>query len=333
MTIVPADAQPSLLARIAATERPDLIVLIGYGDELAVFRHARALWQFYVSHFPRVEVIFTRSTNQLARGEVRMEGNDLLVGLGKDFDGAAGYAASGVWSISENAKWIFRQMMVQDYLLRTRERPFFLYHTTATSVVDFRALGTVLDRLPATDCYAGPIGRLNAPADLAGLTFCSGASTLMSRDVLVRLRERYDPAHAACQLPNDIWQAVLLDDVARTALPTFNFIKTRAPRAAGAPIAMLAKLLLQQGHFHFRVKTVEPADAAGRREDVDPWIMLRIMEAVLDSEPVPAATLALMDHCAHMLDHSDGRPLPPRTATPLSAGARTLPLNDLEIDA
>ena len=42
----------SLLARIAATERSDLIVMIGYGDELPIFRNARALWQFYAAHFP-----------------------------------------------------------------------------------------------------------------------------------------------------------------------------------------------------------------------------------------------------------------------------------------
>ena len=52
--------QASLLERIAQTKRPGLVVTIGYGDELPVFRRARALWQFYMTHFPGIEVIFLR---------------------------------------------------------------------------------------------------------------------------------------------------------------------------------------------------------------------------------------------------------------------------------
>ena len=324
------DAQASLLARIAATERADLVVMIGYGDELPVYRHARALWQFYLSHFPRVEAIFTRWTDKLAPGEVVHNGYDLLVGVGTAYQGAAGYAASGVWSGSENAKWVFRQMMVQDYLLRTRSTPFFLHQTTLTSVVDFRALGTVLDQLPASGCYAGPIARLNSPGELNGLTFTSGASTLLSRDALVRMRERYDPARADGQLPNDVWQALQLHDYPRIPLPTFNFVKPRPPRADSAAIAAIAQRMLQDGHFHFRVKTVAPEDAANRREDVDPWIMLRIMEVILASEPTPAATLALMAKYAGLV-HDGGGPLPARVYTPLHRGPRDFPLSDSEI--
>lgn len=327
----PAPAAADLLARAAATSRPDLVVMIGYGNELPVFRNARALWQFYASHFPNIQIVFTRWSEQLAFGEVVSDGDDLVVGIrGDRFGSAEGYAASGVWSQSENAKWIFRQTMVQDYLLRTRIRPFFLYQTTATSVVDFRGLSTALDNLPATGCYAGPMARLNAPEQFNGLTFVSGASALMSRDVMVRLRERYDPEEQFAALPVDVWQSLLLQDVPRIALPTFNFLKQRAPRAQGAAIFALAQRLLRQGQYHFRVKTVAPEDAASRREDIDPWIMLRIMEAVLSTEPSPAATLELMGKVQRMTDGANGAPLPSRTATRLHMGPRDFPLNDME---
>lgn len=328
---IPSPTMSSLLSRIAATERPDLVVVIGYGDELPVFRHARALWQFYAAHFPAIDLVFVRWSDQLKPGEVHHNGYDLLVGIGDRMQGATGYASSGVWSGSENAKWIYRQMLVQDYLLRTRSAPFYFYHTTLTSVVDFRALSTVLDQLPKTGCYAGPIARLNGPPEMAGLTFTSGASTILSHDALQHMRAHYDPQHPWAQFPNDIWAALMLPHFMRTPLPTFNFVRPRAPMADAAELGAIARHLLQQGHFHFRVKTVEPQDAAGRRQDVDPWIMLRLMETVLSSEHEPERTRALMAQYAQ--EASGGEQVPARRGQSLFSGARTLPLSDSELFA
>jgi len=317
---------PSLLARIAATERPDLVVVIGYGDELPVFRHCRALWQFYAAHFPNIDIVFTRWSDKLGHGEVHHNGYDLLIGIGNQMQGAGGYASSGVWSGSENSKWIYRQMLMQDYLLRTRTKPFFCYQTTLTSVVDFRALSTVLDTLPKTGCHAGPVGRLNAPEDVAGLIFTSGSSSIFSHDALERMRERYDPNHPYSQCPNDIWQALTLHDFQRTPLPMYNFTRARAPMADAEEISAIARQKLALGHYHIRVKTVEPQNAAGRREDVDPWIMLRIMETILSVEHSPESTRALI--AAYRQDASAGMILPARSASQLYAGQRTVSMGD-----
>lgn len=325
------DENASLLARIADTKRPGLVVVIGYGEELPVFRRARALWQFYLCHFPGIEVIFMRWSDKLKRGEIVSEGQDLLIGIGDGFQGDTGYGSSGVWSQSENARCIYRQMLVQDYLLRTREGPFFVYQTTVTSVVDFRGLCTVLDHIAPTDCYAGPLVRLNGPEEFNGLTFVSGASVLLSRDVLVRMRERYDPSHVFASLPNDIWQAALLNDVQRQALPSFNFIKPRAARADADYITAVVKQLLQQGQYHFRVKTVSPEDVDGRREDVDPWIMLRIMEAILESEHTPSATLSMVDRVRRMTDGGAGGPIAQIRAERLHTGPRDFAITDHEV--
>jgi hypothetical protein len=325
-------AQPSLLARIAATERPDLIVMIGYGDELPVYRNARALWQFYAAHFPHIHLIFTRWSDKLAPGEIVHDGYDLLVGIGKNMGDDIGYSTKGVWSGTENAKFVFRQVLVQDYLLRTHPRPFFFHHLTLTSVVDFRALNFVLDMLPAQGCYAGPIARLNAPPELAGLTFTSGASTLFSRDALERMRERYQPDHPYSQLPNDVWQATMLHDYPRIALPTFNFNRPRPPRGNDPALAQIASEQLAAGHFHFRVKTVAPQDSDGRREDIDPWVMLRLMEAVLDHEPSREATESLVLRYAVAINGT-GQPLMPRTSEAIFTGPRDMPLHDGELPA
>lgn len=333
----PAPSQPSappveapdLLERIAAFDRPDLIVAICYGDELPVYRHARALWSFYLSHFPNVKVIFPRWTDTLPLGEVRLEHGDLLVGMkGGGFDGKATYASTGVWSQSENAKVVFRQHMVQDYLLRTYRHPFHLLQTTVTSVVDFRALGALLDHLPATRCYAGPVVRLNAPEEYRGQTFLSGANVVISRDVAQLLCDRYNPADRSAMLPNDVWQSLLLHDVPRIAMPTFHFVKRRETRAHGAAIYQLAQRQLREGHYHFRVKTAAPNEGTIRREDIDPWIMLRIMEAVLSTETSPAASVELLGRVARMTDGGAGLPVPSRMTTRLHLGPRDFPMHD-----
>lgn len=325
----PPAEPPDLLERIAAFERPDLIVAICYGDELPVYRHARALWSFYLSHFPNVKVIFPRWTDTLPLGEVRLEQGDLLVGMkGGSFDGKATYASTGVWSQSENAKVVFRQHVVQEYLLRTYSHPFHLLQTTVTSVVDFRALGALLDHLPATRCYAGPVVRLNAPEEYNGLTFLSGANVVISRDVVQLLCDRYNPDDRSAMLPNDVWQSLLLHDVPRIAMPTFHFVKRRETRAQGAAIYQLAQRQLREGHYHFRVKTAAPNEGTIRREDIDPWIMLRIMEAVLSTETSPAASVELLGKVARMTDGGAGLPVPSRMETKLHLGPRDFPTHD-----
>jgi len=328
----PPAAPSSLLARIAATDIPDLVVMIGYGDELPVYRHARALWQFYAAHFPNIQTVFTRWSSRLAAGEVVDNGYDLLVGIGEQFGSEQAYGATGIWSASENARFVHRQVAVQDYLLRTRSKPFFLYQVSLTSVVDFRVLAHVLRMLPAAGCYAGPLQRLNAPEIVAGLTFVSGASTLLSSDALVCMRERYHPDHPVCRFPNDVWQALVLEDFPRIVLPSFNFLRPRAPLADGPAVQAIARQQLQAGQYHFRVKTVAPQDAAGRREDVDPWIMLRIMEAILSSEPAsPQSTLLLMQKYALATNGGNPWPMPSRVPTPLFTGPRDIPFNDEEV--
>jgi hypothetical protein len=37
-----------------------------------------------------------------------------------------------------------------------------------------------------------------------------------------RMRERYHAEAAICQFPNDVWQAMVLEDFQRIALPTFQ---------------------------------------------------------------------------------------------------------------
>lgn len=312
---------------------PDLIVSFAYGDELPVFVRARALWEFFMSHYPNVRAVFYRETEKLGRGEVMHNGHDLMIGIGGDTSPGAlernGYAATGVWSANENGRAIYRQMALYDYLLRTHDRPFYLYQSTITSVVDLRGLLAALEHVPRTGCYAGMPGRLNTPAEYEGLNFICGTNSLFSSDVMRLMRERYDPNHVYATLPNDIWQALVLQEVPRIPMPFFSFIQPRRQGEAHEDVRAITRHLLADGHFHFRVKTTSEQEGLGKREDVDPWVMLKVMEEILANNPDPAANLRLMQQlktCAATPDGSMRSFGDPGFFT----SERRYPLNDLE---
>ncbi len=315
------------------------IVYFCYGDELPTFVRARALWAFYISHFPDVQAYFVRSTRDLPRGEVVSNGSDLLIGLGRASNGlneAAGYRDTGVWSGAENEDVIFRQVAVYDYFLRKYTKPFLLFNATITSVVDIRGLMTAMECMPTTRCYAGSPARLSAgganPPPLGGLTFVSGANTLLSSDIVALLRDRYDPDSPHVHLPNDVWQALMLQDVPRTPLPLFSFIKPRQPDTFFAPIAEMTRVLLRHGHYQFRVKTTSHEAGLGLREDIDPWLMLRIMKTILETVVHVQETRALIHQILVSANPADGVALAAYDESGFFAGPRGFPMNDVEAE-
>ncbi len=328
-------AQELLRRSFKSVGRPDLVVYFGHGDELPVFTRARALWQFFLTHYPGVKAVFARTCAQLARGEVRHDGYDLVVGIGDDSSGPAaqaGYAASGVWSSQENRNNIYRQMAVYDYLLRQQPEPFFLFQTTVTSVIDFRGLIPLLDQLPRGGCFAGLPGRINSPPELAGLTFASGANTLFSSDLLQLMRDRYDPEHPHANYPNDIWQALTLGDIERRLLPFFSFTRARNIESRRSQVPELTRRLLAMGHYHFRVKTTSEGAGLGLREDVDPWVMASVMDSILNSPAAPEANRALVAQLLAFVQPPNGQSLAAFSETSIFGGPRGFLLHDEETD-
>lgn len=257
-------------------QQPKLIVSIGYGDELPVYGRARWLWEFYRTFFPKCEVLFFKDDPTLPSGQMQFDGRDILVGSqGAVAGGQGGYAINGVWSAQENRRAIARQLALYRHLLATRTEPFFLFQTTITSVTDLSALQGLLEYLPQRQCFAGNVGRLNGPPDFDGLVFASGANSLFSSDVLQTMLDRFDTNAAAAKLPNDVWQGWVLRDIPRIALPMFVF----ADACNFSSVAGKMERLLAQGHFHFRIRTDE-ADRTVLREEIEPWIMTRVMECV-----------------------------------------------------
>lgn len=279
-------SQRALREAIAQTRSPHLVVLICYGDELPVFRRARALWEFYLQHFPQIKVYFMSHTDELPVGQVIEQGNNLIVGSAETQSSdlrEQGYEDSGVWSTKQNKAQIWRQIGAHRHLLKKIEGPFFTYHSTVTSIVDFRGLVAVLEHMPHTGCFAGMPGRMTSPAELSGLGFVCGTNSLFSRDILELMSSRHLPEHESTHWPQDVWQALVLHDVPRLSLPFFSFTEPRAVGEQLEEVERITQRLLADGHFHFRIKTSSAGKGLGNREDVDPWIMLKVMETILSS--------------------------------------------------
>ena len=330
---------PTLRPRPASFSggRADLIVCLGYGPELPVYARARALWQFYASHFPSIQFYFVREATDLGCGEIRFDGHDVVIGIGDKFrpsgSDAAGYAETGVWSNIENQRSVFRQVSFYDYLLRSRDAPFYVYQSTITSVVDFRSVLAIMDTLPATQCYSGMPGIMTGPPEIKGLSFACGTNGIISSDLLATMRNRYEPGHAFTNLPQDLWQALVLQDVPRIALPFFSFVNPRADVGIDSNVAEMTRRLLAHGHYHFRVKSDSAAAGLAAREDIDPWIMLEVMKTVLASQHSTDAALGLKERLTRSLNPNNGETMTAYGEEKFFSGPRDFPLNDTETES
>jgi len=306
----------------------NIIIAIAYGDEHPVYLRARALWEFYSLYYPNVEIIFVRESKKLKNGEIQHNGYDLLIGVEDKYESnrsmQQGFVETGIWSVDENKRMTHRTMIFCDYLLRRYNNPFYLYANTITSVVDFRGVLSLLHHLPKAGCVAG------FPIFLpTGFNFVSGSSFLFSRDVIQLMRDRYIRDHEHTQHNADVWLGIVLADVPRTPLPIFNFTKPRGPRCGLDEVRSLVRTLLREGHFHFRVKTTSDEEGLGAREDVDPWIMLAIMEEILANLPSPEANLKLLHKVGRAFNAVDGVIPSIMEEMPFNT-PRDFPINDSE---
>lgn len=301
----------------------ELVVCLGHGGEDPTYARAHALWRFYASHFPDISFLFVRDSNELRHGEVRHDGHSLVVGIDANF---------GVGLHQEHQRMIYRQIAVYEFLLRSRQRPFYVYQSTITSVVDFRGVQAMLELLPDKACYAGMPGRMATPADLEGLTFACGTNGIFSSDLLTLMRDRYVAGHPYADLPQDLWQALVLQDIPRIALPFFSFVTQRSAAQIGPPLAEMTRRLIGGGHYHFRVSTGNDPNDPQARANRDPWIMLEVMKGVLSCTPPAGVFERLQQDLTLSLATKNGKTMAAYGEDNFFTGTRRFPLDDTEAE-
>ncbi len=322
----------------------DLIVVVPYGYEMEVFRRARKNWAKYASIFDSIEILFFRDSRDHALGEVFFEGKDLVVGTKCAFTSATekiqGYSQSGIWSPQENFSVLFRNITLYHHLLRTRKTPFYLYHATVTSVVDFRGLAAATEVYKCEELLAGMPGRLANPA-LKGLTFVCGTNNLVSSDIVKAMTDRYKFGDGHTFFPNDVWQALALTDKPRKVLPFFTVESPQELHSFDEQLfRKKIRCALDLGYFHFRVKTQELRNINGmpatektvyRREDVDPILMDLIMEEICTYDFKPERVAALLGQLSLLTTNTSSLEFPAFAGEQFMRFKVPYPFNDNDI--
>jgi hypothetical protein len=321
-----------------------LYVVVGYGSEMEVFTRARNVWRRLQAVFDQVSMIFIRDCKDTPLGMLFMDGEDLVVGTKCSYSHAAneggGYAETGVWSAEQNFSVLYRQIVIMQHLLNTNKDPFYVYFSTVTSVVDMRGISLALDVYRGSEVFAGMPGRLSQPKTFEGLTFVCGTNCLVSSEIIRLMCERYKFGDPSTFLPNDIWQAVTLDSAKRQVLPFFTFETPLNFRISDElEVRRKARLALQAGHFHFRIKTSDKRYSQScnddikpyRREDVDPLLMNIVIDEVQSHKFSELRTKRLIDSLSVTTTNSLGGVFHAFAEPDFLTYARDFPLNDTEI--
>ena len=274
-----------------------LFVSMGYGPEHAVFLHAKDLWTAHRRFFRDVaEIIFFRTSLDLRPNQFSYSNGEYLFG--------PAYLPSEAprdRQVSWDSEFIVdRQLKLYRKLLETNKHPFWLFSTTVTSAVDFRALRVLVDQLDCRKTYAGGILQALLQAGMgpdlpAGgvLRMVSGSGTLLSSDLLEIVLER-SPLLDRHML-NDVWLSLILRDIPR--VPFLRYDMTDVTEFTPASRLLLHARIRQareEGHFHFRVKSGrwEIDDQLEHNpEQIDPLVINDLLLGMLASPSNSEAVL------------------------------------------
>ena len=80
----------------------------------------------------------------------------------------------------------------------------------------------------------------------------------------------------------------------RFSIPCFSFTKARRVGESLNDVEELTRRLIADGHFHFRIKSTSAEVGLAKREDIDSWVMLRIMQTILSTGGAPIKNIELI---------------------------------------
>ena len=252
---------------------PRLITIVGWGEELPIYKIAKNLWKLYISDKPTVTHFyshnFTSETTSLAeidQGEFFFRINPKEFRFGDTVENSD-LASTGFLGPVDHLGQIIRQYLIFINLLNSYEGNFFLYQSSVTSVVNFGVLEEIIDRLPEKECFAGMPARMSdtcGDADVAGKLVLCGTNTILSRDMVEFFVKRFNDIPLKwLTYPQDVTTSLIFNATPRICLPFFTFTKALYSNTQKGEALARA---MEVGHYHFRFKST-----SGPRmpEDID----------------------------------------------------------------
>jgi hypothetical protein len=256
-------------------KKPKVFVLIGYGEESQTFIKCRPLWSKYIEkqdayfYFNTVAENLDSETIREIPGEIQIG----VKGLVSDYIGSSSYGQNYIWSNSERIRFLHRRIKTFKYLLEKEREPFWVFGTTVTSAISFKRLTSLLDRFDCANFFGGAPIFKDIPFSDNKFVIVSGASTLISSDILKLTVERSE--NNAWNSLDDVWNSIILSEIPRTPLMRYDFTDINI-KHHDAELAPQIQMAIAQGHFHFRVKTGNPLT----RQDIDPLIIEKLFRSI-----------------------------------------------------
>jgi hypothetical protein len=244
-----------------------IAILIGYGEELEVYRRCRKVWDLYIStlELEGVEIFFVQTKYEQTE-DVINNGRDIYIknsfenGVQHIKNIGANLADALVksdWTKLGNLETVARQKKVTRWITeKYGEELSHLFFTTITSIHSIEVLKEVIAHLPKTNVYAGMPCVFTEP--FMGHTpfiFMSGANTLISQDIA---KISYsDHEFDLMGFPNDVWLGLRFVDKQKIYLPRYDIEKNPMQLGLNCELGDEIDAAFEAGHFHIRVKSIE----------------------------------------------------------------------------
>jgi hypothetical protein len=279
-----------------------IVILVGYGAELEVYKNCRKVWELYAQtiKFEDIKIFFCQTASD-AKHKITAIGHDLILkAVSKSgithinqLDRQKSAITWGDWTIDSNTEMTERQKESTKWVLHEFDNECtHIYYTTITSLLHTQALKTIATKLPYTRLYAGSLCKFRESfLGITGFTFASGAGTLVTRDVAELICRNTSEDYLG--LPNDVWLGLKLRDLNRVSLPRYDFERQPYEINFDALLTEEISAALKEGHFHFRAKSKQ------NRELIDHLILLEVYKAIsLDEYIERNQTVVNLKHAA-----------------------------------
>lgn len=237
----------------------NILIYVSTGGELDTFKKCENLWKIFAKLNPDIKIYFVSNCPKIKENDLILDGNELRIGIPSFYKnlGPLDYSKTGVWNPLENKLQINRHIRALSFFSEMHgSKVNWIYHSTVTSIINFKMLDQLERILKDRCCFAGMLGRLtNNTKYVGGLCFVCGTNTIFSMDTAKTLISRYKKSpDKYAYFPNDIWHSLLLYDFDRTLIPFFSFTNTIVSQVDHETLINKIRKVVNQGHIHFRFK-------------------------------------------------------------------------------